>query len=101
MLTEGLFILESIYKFIIELLVLQCLFVKGRVKNKGGAGLFQISQKERHFHVLYQPSYNLAMWSPLVSLLHPSKKGLSFPFSLDKERIYLKIQLIGEFTDLF
>ena len=22
----------------------------------------------------YQPSYNLAMWSPFTSLLHPSKK---------------------------
>ena len=66
-------------------------------------GLFQISQKERLFHVLYQPSYNLAKWSPLqcASLLHPSKKSLSFPFSLDKKRKYLETQLKGEFTNLF
>ena len=67
----------------------------GLIKNKGGVGLFQISQKERLFHVLYQPSDNLAMWSPF---LHPSKKGLSFPFSLSKKRIYLEPQLKGEFT---
>ena len=47
---------------------------------------------------LYQPSDNIAMWSPF---LHPSKKGLSFPFSLGKKRIYLETQLKGEFTDLF
>ena len=67
------------------------------MKNKGWVGLFQISQKERIFHVLYQPSYNLAMWSPF---LYPSKKGLCFPFSLGK-RIYLETQLKGEYTDLF
>ena len=36
------------------------------------------------------------MWSPF---LHPSKKGLSFPFSLGKKRVYLETQLKGEFTD--
>ena len=70
----------------------------GLTKNKGEVGLFQTSQKERLFHLLYQPSDNLAMWSPF---LHPSKKGLSFPFSLGKKRIYLETQLKGEFTDLF
>ena len=38
------------------------------------------------------------MWSPFF---HLSKKGLSFPFSLGKERIYLETQLKGDFTDLF
>ena len=74
---------------------------RGLIKNKGWVVLFQISQKEILFHVSYQPSHNLAMWSPIASLLHPSKKGLSFPFSLDKRRIYLETQLKGEFTDLF
>ena len=68
------------------------------MKNKGGARLFQISQKERLFHVLYEPSDNLAMWS---LFFHPSKKGLSFPFSLGKKRIYLETELKGELTDLF
>ena len=45
-------VVESIHKFIIELHVLQCLFVRGPdKKNKGGVGLFQISQKERLFHL--------------------------------------------------
>ena len=90
----------------------------GLIKNKGGIGLFQISQKEskevsnlflkkdyskyifheRLFYALYQPSDNLAMWSPF---LNSSKKGLSFPFSLGKNRIYLETQLKGEFIDLF
>ena len=39
------YILEPIHKFIIELNVLQSLFVRGSGfnKNKGGLGLFQIS----------------------------------------------------------
>ena len=74
------------------------LIVRRSNKNKGGLGLFQISQKERLLHLLYQPSDNLATWSPL---LNPSKKGLSFPFSLGKKRTYLETQLKGEFTDLF
>ena len=41
------------------------------------------------------------MWSPFASLLHPSKKGFSFHFSLGKKRIYLETHLKGEFTDLF
>ena len=64
-------VLESIHKFIIELHVLQCLFVKGLIKNKGGIGLFQISQKERPFHFLWQPSTlggNPTMWLPSCTL---------------------------------
>ena len=49
------------------------------IKNKGGVGLFQISQKERLFHVLYQPSYNLAMWSPFASFLHLSENTFPSP----------------------
>ena len=71
------------------------------MKNKEGVGLFEISQNERLFHVVYQPSYNHAMWPSFASLLHPSKKSLFFSFSLDKKIIYLKTQLKGQFTDLF
>ena len=63
--------------------------------------MFQISQKERLSHLLYQPSAlgdNLAMRS---LFLHPSKKSISFPFQFDKKRIYLETQSKGEFTDLF
>ena len=41
------------------------------------------------------------MWLPFASLLHPFKKGLSFPFSLGKKKIHLETQLKGEFTDYF
>ena len=73
----------------------------GLTKSKGGVGLFQILKRERLFYLLYQPSAlgdNLTMWSPF---LRPSKKGISFPFSLVKKRTYLDTQLKGEFTDLF
>ena len=44
-----------------------------------GAWLFQISQKERLFHLLYQPSPigdNLTVWSPF---LHPCKMAFLSP----------------------
>ena len=68
------YVLESICKFIIELHALQCLFGRWSIKNKGGVGLFQISQKERLFHLLWQPSTlgdNLIMRFPFW---HPSKR---------------------------
>ena len=50
---------------------------RGLIKNKGRVGLFQVSQKERLFHVfLYQPSDNLGMLSPF---LQPSKKFFLSP----------------------
>ena len=52
------------------------------MKNKGRVGLFQISQKETFSCTL-------------------SKKVFSFRFGLGKKRIYLEIQVKGEFTDLF
>ena len=49
------YILKSIYKCIIELpAVLIC--KGGLIKDKGGVGLFQVSQKERLFYFLWQPS---------------------------------------------
>ena len=86
-------VLEAIHKFIIELHVLQCLFVRGSNKKQRRGRIIS-----NFISYLYQPSDNIAMWSPF---LHPSKKGLSFPFSLGKKRIYLETQLKGEFTDLF
>ena len=47
----------------------------GLIKNKGGVGLFQISQKERLFHVLYQPSYD----PPLLHHCTLPKKAFSSP----------------------
>ena len=59
----------------------------GLIKNKGGVELFQISQKERLFCLLRQPSAladNLTMWSPF---LHPSKKTSSSLQSGQEENI--------------
>ena len=52
------YVLESIHRFIIELHVPQCLFVKGsnEKKDKVQVGLFHILQKERLLHLLWQPS---------------------------------------------
>ena len=72
-------VLESIHKFIIELHIQQCLFVRGPIKNKGGVVLFHILQKERLFHLLWQTSAledNLTMWS---SFFHPPKKAFLSP----------------------
>ena len=53
-----------------------------RGEDKGGVRLFQISQKERLFHVLYQPSYNHAMWSPFIA---PFQKRPFFPLQFGQE----------------
>ena len=79
------YVLKSIHKFIIELHALQCLFVRGsNKKQRRGLGLFEISQKVRLFHILWQPSTlggNLIMQS---FFLHPSKKPSS-PLQFGKE----------------
>ena len=71
---------------------MQSLFLNGLIKNKGGVGLFHISQQVRLF-LSRAFVGNLTMWSFLLAL---SKKGLPLPFSLDKKRIYPDIQLKGE-----
>ena len=58
----------------------------GLVKSKEGVGVFQISQKERRFHLLWQPStlgVYLIMQSPF---LHPSKNPSS-PLQFGQENI--------------
>ena len=95
------YVLESIHKCIIELHVLQCLFVRGSNKNKREAELFQITQRGKPFHLLWQRSAlgsNRTMW-PLF--LARFKKGLVLPFSLAKKIIYLDTQLKAELTSLF
>ena len=96
--TEAFFfwwVLESIIKFIIELHVLQCLFVRGYNKIQWRDTIISNFTKGETLRALWD---NLAMWCPF---LHPSKKGLSSSYSLGKKRIYLEAELEGEFTDLF
>ena len=60
-------VLESIHKFIIEIHVLECLFVTGSNKKQRKARIVSNFTKGGTFHLLWQPSVlegNLAMWSP-------------------------------------
>ena len=49
-------VLESIHKFKKKFHTLQCLFLGAVISNKWGVGSFQIYQKDRLFHLLWQPS---------------------------------------------
>ena len=94
------YVLESIHKFVKELHVLQCLFVRESNK-KQRSRIVSNFKKRRLFHFLWQPSAlgcNLTMWHPL---LPPFKKGIPLPFSLAKKRTYLDTQLKTELTYLF
>ena len=84
----------------IELHILQCLFVRGSNKKQRRGRIISNLQKERLFYFLWQPSA-LGVISQCGPLLAPSKKGLPLPFSLAKNRKYLDVQLKGELTDLF
>ena len=91
--------LESIHKFIIEMYVLQGLFIRTSKKNKGGVEIFQISQKEILFNLLWLTNA-LGVILQYGLLLKSSKKGLSLLFSLVLKIIYLNTQLKGELNDL-
>ena len=57
--------------------VLQCVFVRGSNKKQRRGRIIS-----NFISYLYQPSDKIAMWS---LFLHPSKKGLSFPFQFGQE----------------
>ena len=94
-------VLESIHKFIAELHVLQCLFVKKSNKKQRRGRVISNFKKGGTFSSLMTTKCFWRAISEYGPLLSPSKKGLSVPFSLVKKRIYLGIQLKGELTDLF
>ena len=77
----------AIHKFIVEFHALQCLSVRASNKNKGRVGLFHISQKERLFHLLWQPS---TLWGNLImrpsSCIH--KQKAFYPISVWARREY-------------
>ena len=78
-------VLESLHKLINELHVLQCLFVRESNKKQRRGRVFQISQKERLFHLLYRPSAlgdNLPMRSHFTCTL---PKRPFFTLQLGKE----------------
>ena len=73
---------------------------EGLIKNKGGVGYFQISEKERLFI-----SYNNQMLLEVISQCGPflitSKERFPLSFTLTKKRTYLDTQLKRELTYLF
>ena len=69
------------------------------MKSKGGVRLFQISQKERLFDLLWQPSAlgsNLTMWPPSCTLQKRPSSLVHFGQKLN----ILDSQLKKKFTDL-
>ena len=96
-----LFICPGIYSQIYRRTPCPAVLICKRVKrSKRGVGLFQISpmQKERLFHLLWQPSWLLLGVTSQCGL---QDKGLPLAFSLARKRIYLDTQLKAELTDLF
>ena len=72
----------------------------GLISNKGGLGLFRISQKDTLFHLLCQPSAlwsNLTMRPPFFHLQKRPSSPLQFG---QEENISGHTQLKGELTDL-
>ena len=90
--------LESIHKVIIELHVLQHLFV--RRSNKKQSEVSGGTTKGGTFFISYDDQVLLGVISHYGPLLAPFRKGLPLPFSLAKKRIYLDTQLKGALTDL-
>ena len=94
-------VLESIHKFIIELHVLQFLYKGGRIKNKGGVGLFQITQK-RDFFICYINQVLLGIISRCGAPSCTLRKKSFVSLSVCASGQYIgKLNLKGEFTDLF
>ena len=91
-------VLESIHKFIIEIHVLQCLFIKGSNKKRKDR-ILQISQKETLFHLLWQTSALVIL--QCYPLPASYKKGFHLLLNLVKKRMYLSTQWTGELTDFF
>ena len=94
-------VLQFIQKFIIELHVLQCLFVRGsNKKQKRGRFISNFAKRETFSSLMtitcsWEKSHNVVL--PLA----PFKNGFPLPFSLAKKRIYLDTQLKGQLFKLF
>ena len=75
-------VLESIHKFIIDIHVLQCLFVRGSSKKQRRVRVISNFTKGETFSRLTWTKLYSCNVIPFASLLHPSKKGL-FPLFTD------------------
>ena len=81
-------VLESIHKFMIELHVLQYLFVRVSNKKQRRCRIMSNFRKGKTFHLLWQPSAlvsNLTMWPPF---LHPPKKASLSSFCTRREHTW-------------
>ena len=88
-------VLESIRKFIIEIHVLQCFFVRGSNKKQRRGRIISNFTKGEAFHLLWQPSalgVNITMWP---SFLHLPKKIFLSPSLWPQKKTYLETQLKG------
>ena len=67
-----------IHKFIVELYAMQCLFVGGSNKQKRGGrvGLFQTSDQDRLFHLLWQPSTFGGNLTVQTRILQPKEENI-------------------------
>ena len=105
LLTAGLFTFDGFWNLFTNLskksMSCNTYFLSGGlIKGKGGAKLFQSSEKERLF-ISYDNQVLLGIISQCDPPLEPSKKGLPLLFTLAKKRTYLDTQLKWEYTDLF
>ena len=95
-------VLKSIHKFIIELNVVQYVFVMGSNNKQRKGRIISNFRKGETFFITYDNHVLLGDSSKCgASLLSPPKLGLSLLFSFAKKRIYLETQVKGGLTDLF
>ena len=78
------YVLKFIYKFIIELHALQCLFVRGSNKKQRRSETISNFTKRRLFHLLWQPSALGVISQCGLPLLYPSKKNFPAPSILPR-----------------
>ena len=95
------YVLESIHKFITDLHVLQCLFVRGSNKKQRRGRIISNFTKRIDFFISYDDQVLLEVISQCGPLLAPFKKDLLLPFRLTKKSIYLDTQFKPELPDLF
>ena len=93
-------VLESIHKFIKELYVLQCLFVRGYNKQQRRGRFISNFTKRTDFFTFYDNQVLLGVTSRCVCS-SCTLQCLLLLFRLAQKRIYLNTQLKRELTNLF
>ena len=94
-------VLYSMHKFIIELHVLQYLFVNEPNKQQRSVGIISNFTKRETFFISYNNQLLFGVMSQYSPLLAPSKNVLPLHFSLVKKEIYWDTHMKDKITDLF